>query len=201
MFASHTKVCGFNVVPTPQVIALDGTQTPAPSQFWLTPGAGIPQTVPADSTTSAGQLAEVPVQLSAGSQSPAEARHSVVDGSNELAGQLAEVPVQLSAGSQAPAEARHVVPALPGSFTHDPMPKKGSLSQKSLVQGLVSIHSELEKQIASAVCASTGYNNPIIKILTITGTAHFMPIFIIRENYLKMIKRYEIFLQNYRTVN
>jgi hypothetical protein len=58
---------------------------------------------------SAGQLAPVPVQLSATSHSPAEARHCLVLEAKPSAGQLLLLPVQLSATSHVPAEARHVV--------------------------------------------------------------------------------------------
>src|SRR5207249_4037083 len=54
-----------------------------------------------------------PVQCSAGSHSPAEARQTVVEGSKALAGQAVLVPVQVSSTSQSPAAARHTVPALP----------------------------------------------------------------------------------------
>src|SRR3990167_7195394 len=60
---------------------------------------------------SAGQEAEVPVQLSAVSHVPAEARHEVPLATKPSAGQEAEAPVQLSAVSHVPAEARHEVPA------------------------------------------------------------------------------------------
>jgi len=49
------------------------------------------------------------VQLSAVSQTPAEARHTVVDGRKESAGHAAALPVQVSAVSQTPADARHTV--------------------------------------------------------------------------------------------
>jgi hypothetical protein len=51
----------------------------------------------------------VPVQNSATSQVPAEARHEVVLGCLPSAGQVAVVPVQNSATSHAPPEARHSV--------------------------------------------------------------------------------------------
>jgi hypothetical protein len=50
------------------------------------------------------------VQFSATSQTPAELRHSKVDGRKLSAGQAPLDPLQVSAKSQAPALARHVVP-------------------------------------------------------------------------------------------
>jgi len=50
-------------------------------------------------------------KLSATSQAPAEARHTVAAGWNPSAGQAADAPVQLSATSQTPAEARQTVAA------------------------------------------------------------------------------------------
>jgi hypothetical protein len=47
------------------------------------------------------------VQFSAWSQSPASARHSVLDGWKALGGQLLLTPSQLSATSHGPAENRH----------------------------------------------------------------------------------------------
>src|SRR6184192_2048790 len=49
----------------------------------------------------------VPVQVSAGSHAPAEARHSTVAGAKASAGQSSFTPSQLSATSQGPALARH----------------------------------------------------------------------------------------------
>jgi hypothetical protein len=60
---------------------------------------------------SAGHEAEAPLQVSATSQTPADARHVFPD-VNESAGQLVDEPVQLSAVSQTPAEARQTVAAL-----------------------------------------------------------------------------------------
>jgi hypothetical protein len=53
----------------------------------------------------------VPVQLSATSHTPADARHTVPAATNASAGHDTEVPVQLSATSQAPTEVRHTAPA------------------------------------------------------------------------------------------
>ena len=51
------------------------------------------------------------MQVSAGSQTPAEARHSVVGGSKRSDGQGSFTPSQLSATSHGPAGGRHTVPA------------------------------------------------------------------------------------------
>src|SRR5207245_8926954 len=61
----------------------------------------------------AWQLALVPVQFSAGSHSPAEARQTVLEGSKASAGQTVLEPVQLSSTSHTPAAARHTVPEFP----------------------------------------------------------------------------------------
>jgi len=77
---------------------------------------GLPssvQAVPAALFASAGQLAADPVQLSAGSHSPADGRQTVLAGSKVSAGHTVLVPVQLSATSHGPATARQVAPALP----------------------------------------------------------------------------------------
>ena len=57
--------------------------------------------------TSVGHAAVLPVQLSATSQIPADARHSKVAGLKLSVGHAAALPVQLSATSQIPADARH----------------------------------------------------------------------------------------------
>ena len=54
----------------------------------------------------AGHAAALPVQFSAVSQTPVEARQTVVLGRNVLAGHAADDPVQFSAVSQTPPEAR-----------------------------------------------------------------------------------------------
>src|SRR5206468_2165530 len=77
---------------------------------------GLPSSVhavPAAVFVSAGQLALVPVQWSAGSHSPAEARHTVLDDLNASAGQTVVEPVQVSSTSQKPAAARQTAPAFP----------------------------------------------------------------------------------------
>jgi hypothetical protein len=74
---------------------------------------GLPssvQAVPLVFLVSAGQLAEVPVQVSATSHSPAAARQTVVDGARASDGQVSVVPSQVSATSQLPAAARQTVP-------------------------------------------------------------------------------------------
>jgi hypothetical protein len=55
---------------------------------------------------SAGHAALEPVQFSAGSQTPADARHSNELGRNASAGHALFTPSQLSAGSHTPALAR-----------------------------------------------------------------------------------------------
>jgi hypothetical protein len=55
---------------------------------------------------SPGHAPDAPVQFSAGSQTPADSRHTVVDAVNVLPGHAADVPVQFSAGSHTPVEAR-----------------------------------------------------------------------------------------------
>src|SRR5207253_1965790 len=75
---------------------------------------GLPsslQAVPAVLFASAGQPALDPVQNSAGSHSPAEARQSAVVGRKASAGQEVLVPSQVSATSQSPAAGRHTAPA------------------------------------------------------------------------------------------
>ena len=67
------------------------------------------QAVPSATKPSAGQVAELPVQLSATSHWPADDRQTVLVGKNESAGQVAELPVQLSATSQTPADGRQTV--------------------------------------------------------------------------------------------
>src|SRR5438094_883364 len=77
---------------------------------------GLPssvQVVPAGLLSSAGQLADVPVQFSAGSHSPAEARHTTKLGRKSSGGQTVLVPVQFSSISQGPAAGRHTAPAFP----------------------------------------------------------------------------------------
>jgi len=74
--------------------------------------------VPVARTVSAGQLALVPVQVSALSHSLTAARQTVLDGWKASAGHVVLVPVHVSATSQGPADARHTAPALPALCTH-----------------------------------------------------------------------------------
>jgi len=60
---------------------------------------------------SAGQFAADPVQFSATSQAPADARHVVALETNPFDGHALAAPVQASATSHVPAAARHTVPA------------------------------------------------------------------------------------------
>lgn len=86
---------------------------------------------------SAGQAALVPVQVSATSHTPADARHTVVFGLKAFTGQSALVPVQVSATSHTPAAGRQTVPALSGTLLHSLHPL--TTMQISLVQGLLSL--------------------------------------------------------------
>ena len=61
------------------------------------------------SNSFAGQLTPVPLQFSATSQTPADARQTSVDGLTLSAGHSAPEPVQFSAMSHTPAEARNGV--------------------------------------------------------------------------------------------
>jgi len=54
-----------------------------------------------------GQATEEPVQVSATSQTPVEARHTKVAGLSKSVGQVALEPVQVSATSHTPALALH----------------------------------------------------------------------------------------------
>src|SRR6266852_1424514 len=63
------------------------------------------------SRTSAGQVALAPVQCSAGSHGPVDARQTEVAGSRASAGHVTEEPSQASSASQMPAAARHTTPA------------------------------------------------------------------------------------------
>src|SRR5207249_2088478 len=69
--------------------------------------------VPLGDLASAGQSGPLPGQFSAGSHSPAETRHCVLEDANPSAGQDVLVPVHVSATSHTPADARHSAPALP----------------------------------------------------------------------------------------
>src|SRR5207249_621273 len=78
-----------------------GGQATAPGQG---PAAGRQAAV---LWASGGQAALEPVQLSAGSQTPAAGRHTVAAGSKSSGGQALLTPSQLSATSQRPAAGRH----------------------------------------------------------------------------------------------
>src|SRR5438093_1277242 len=69
------------------------------------------QAVPFDCFKSAGQVALEPLQFSAMSHSPPEARHTVVEGWKASGEQAVLDPSQVSATSQTPAEDRQTVPA------------------------------------------------------------------------------------------
>ena len=91
--------------------------------------------VPLAFFASAGQLAEVPVHVSAKSHSPAAARHTVVEGWKPSAGQVTAVPLHVSTTSHAPAEARHTVPFASG--VHVPRwPTKLHASQVPVLHAL-----------------------------------------------------------------
>src|SRR4029077_17799567 len=102
---------------------------------------------------SAGQSTLDPVQLSAGSQTPPEGRHSVPAGTSASAGQSLLTPSQDSATSQTPAEDRHSVPALPaGCWQVSSTP-----SQVSVVQTLPSsVHA-----VPAATLPSAGQSAPL----------------------------------------
>src|SRR5205823_259912 len=68
---------------------------------------------PPGDLSSGGQAGPVPVQLSAGSHSPAEGRQTTVEGWKASAGQVVLVPSQVSSWSHGPVAARHTVPAFP----------------------------------------------------------------------------------------
>jgi hypothetical protein len=103
--------------------------------------------VPLDFLVSAGHAAEVPVQFSATSHSPAEERQGIEAGAKPSDGQVALVPVQVSATSHIPAEARQTEPALPtGCWQATFVP-----SHWSLVQGFPSsVHAVPLDILASA---------------------------------------------------
>ena len=63
---------------------------------------------------SAGQLPEVPVQVSATSHGPATPRHVVVFEANPSTGHAAMPATQVSATSHIPEEGRHTPPAIAG---------------------------------------------------------------------------------------
>src|SRR4051812_1915627 len=93
---------------------------------------GAPHRAPGTRKVSMGQAAGVPLQVSAASQTPAAARHTVVAGWRASAGQAVLPPLQVSATSQGPAAARHRAPALAARWLQAPA------WQASLLQGLPS---------------------------------------------------------------
>src|SRR5439155_21616809 len=98
---------------------------------------GLPssvQAVPEGLLASAGQLGPVPVHISAGSHSPAEARQTTKLGSNMSVGHVLLVPVQFSSTSQGPAAARQTAPAFPAGCWQASLEP----SHVSVVQGLPS---------------------------------------------------------------
>ena len=72
------------------------------------PATAARHTVAAERNASAGQALPAPSQVSARSQTPAEARHTVPLGTKPSPGHAPEAPVQVSATSQTPAEARQI---------------------------------------------------------------------------------------------
>src|SRR5436853_421734 len=90
-----------------------------PSQASVVHGfPSLEHAVPDGLLASAGQLALVPVQLSAGSHSPADERHSVNAGRKPSTGHVELVPVHVSTASHAPAAARQTAPAFPAGCWH-----------------------------------------------------------------------------------
>ena len=106
-----------------------------PSQASVVHGLpSLEHAVPDGLLASAGQLALVPVQLSAGSHSPADERHSVNAGRKPSTGHVELVPVHVSTASHAPAAARQTAPAFPAGCWHASLLP----SQVSVVHGLPS---------------------------------------------------------------
>jgi hypothetical protein len=89
--------------------------------------------VPAVTFASVGHAAELPVQLSATSHTPAAARHTVALDRKASVGHAVLLPVHVSATSHGPAAARQVVPALPARCE-----QMWSLLQVSVVHGFPS---------------------------------------------------------------
>jgi hypothetical protein len=98
------------------------------------------QEVPFFSLASAGQVGELPVQVSALSQTDVAGRHVDALVLKPSLGQTADVPVHFSAASQSPAASRQTVPALPARCEQLP------LLQASTVQGLSSLQSVARMQ-------------------------------------------------------
>jgi hypothetical protein len=84
----------------------------------------------------------VPLQVSATSQVPADARQTVDDGASAFAGQSSDVPLQVSATSQSPFLARQIgpaatgeqVPTLPARLQDEQAPVQALLQQMPLTQ-------------------------------------------------------------------
>ena len=110
--ASHTPDAGRQTAP--ELPAGCWQASLEPSHSSTVHGLPSPvQAVPAGLLASAGQLGPVPVHISAGSHSPADARQTTKPGRNPSAGQLVLVPVHVSTSSQMSAAGRHTVPAFP----------------------------------------------------------------------------------------
>ena len=102
---------------------------------------------------SVGQLGPVPVHISAGSHSPADARQTTKLGSNMSLGQVLLVPVQFSSTSHGPADARQTAPPFPAGCWQASLEP----SHVSVVQGLPSsVHA-----VPDAVFASAGHAGPV----------------------------------------
>src|SRR5207245_7929572 len=109
---SHTPAAARHTVPAFPAGCWQVTFVPS---HWSSV-QGLPSevhAVPLDAFASAGQLGPLPGQFSAGSHSPAEARHCVLEDANPSAGQVVPVPAHVSATSHTPADVRQPVPALP----------------------------------------------------------------------------------------
>ena len=84
-----------------------------------------PHGVPKGANWFGGQKADEPVQVSATSHGPADARHITFDDANWSGGQTRDTPSQNSATSQTPACCLHVTPADRGEHVpvaHVPQP-------------------------------------------------------------------------------
>jgi hypothetical protein len=108
--ALHTPLPHVEAVTVRVCVPVASQKSLKPPQLPHAP-ALVPQLVPLAAYPSPGQLLLLPVQYSATSQVPAEARHAVVLGCVLSAGHVAVLPVQYSATSHTPAEARHSVVA------------------------------------------------------------------------------------------
>jgi hypothetical protein len=115
--------------------------------------ASLVQATPEDLKPSPGQLTLDPLQLSAVSQSPAAARHTVELPSRLSDGQVVLVPEHVSAASHTPAAARHDAPALPAWCWQAVFVP----SHWSTVQGLLS----LVQAVAFGRLASAGQLPPV----------------------------------------